>query len=107
MNSEELYDTQIAPLLLQAANLCKEHKIPFIAVTEYNKDDFGCTKYLGENPSVTMLVLHWAYLAKDNVDNLIIALMRYAKEHGHSSVFLQRLGVPCKTDNQFRKAICR
>lgn len=29
---EEIYDKEVAPLLLQAGKICEEHEIPFIAV---------------------------------------------------------------------------
>ena len=41
--SEQKYDELIAPKLLEIGNLCKEHKIPFIASCEYEPGKFGST----------------------------------------------------------------
>ncbi len=42
--------------------------------------------------SASQRLVHWAARAKGNVDVLIGAIDRHAKDHGHSSVYLQQLG---------------
>lgn len=87
-NAERLYDEQIAPLLAQAAKLSEEHGQPFVAQVEYEPGHFGLTAALGPRPSLTMKMVHWAALAKTNVDTFMVHLLRHVDEHGHSSIFL-------------------
>ena len=44
-NEEEVYDTQISPLMIQIIKICKEHKIPMIAsfACENGEDKGVCT----------------------------------------------------------------
>lgn len=95
MNNEEIYDKEIAPLLLQACKICQDNSIPFVAVTEFAPDEFGRTEYLGKNPSVSMLMSSWAARVRGNIDNFFLAAIRYGKEHGHNSIHLAMLKVPC------------
>lgn len=96
MEKEKIYDTQIAPLLLQACKICQDNGLPFIAVVEYTEGEHGRTEYLGKAPGIGMLMLSWAAHARDNIDRLIQSAVNHAKIHGHGSIFLTMLKVPTK-----------
>lgn len=87
---EQIYDEQVAPLLMQAAKICKEAEIPIVAQVEYAEGDFGLTSCLGENPSVSMLILHWAALSKGNLDLLVIKASRWNNGRPHNSIVLRQ-----------------
>lgn len=60
---ESVYDKEIAPLMARIIEICKEHRLPFVASVAYkgdtDDDDFGlCSTYLeydGERPRVEEL----------------------------------------------------
>jgi len=91
--SEVVYDAQIAPVLMDVAALCERHGIPFLALVEYEPKKLSRTEFLGENPCLEMMLARWAARSRGNVDSLIIQIMKYAREHGHSSVCLKTLGL--------------
>jgi len=49
-NKEDIYDSEISPLITQIIAICKKHKIPMIASFTYENDEekgFGrCTTHL-------------------------------------------------------------
>ena len=85
---ERIYDKQIAPLILRAAKLCDEHGMPLVAQVEYERGEFGLTYYLPDGASYTQRMTYWAARAKANIDVFMMAVMRHAEEHGHSSMYL-------------------
>lgn len=94
--SEQVYDEQIAPKLLELAKICRDNGMPFLATVEYAPGDFGTTADLPAEADRS-LPMDWSYVAarsRGNADSLIMHLMRQAHERGHASVLLQTLGVP-------------
>ena len=89
--SEQIYDTQIAPLLAQAGELCVKHRLPLVAQVEYTPGQFGATAWLGESAGLVMHLMLWAAGCKGNVDLLIMKIAAYGREHGHSSAILKVL----------------
>lgn len=91
---EAFYDAEIAPALRELAERCKANGLSFLAAVEWEPGETGRTFYT--TPPVG-LPLRWADLAirvNGNVDALIFALMRDAREVGHGSICLSKLGVP-------------
>jgi hypothetical protein len=96
VTAETVYDEQIAPLLLQAAKLCHEHGMPFVAQVEYQPGDFGMTADLPAREQRS-LPMDWMYVAgncRGNADSMIGHLVDGARERGHTSVYLSMLGIP-------------
>jgi len=89
--SEQIYDNEIAPLLMKAAEICFEHDISMVATVEYNKGDFGSTFNLPTDRSCAMSVNYMAIKSAGNVDALIMGIQKYAREHGHSSIYMEIL----------------
>ena len=94
MTREEQYDAEVAPLLLQAAQRCEKLGMSMIANVEYAPGEHGRTDCEAPGADLAQRVVHWAARAGNNVDSLILAIMRHANEHGHSSICLKTLGVP-------------
>lgn len=93
--AEQIYDEQIAPLLMQVAKLCHEHGMPFVAQVEYEPGDYGLTADLPER-SARSLPMDWMYVAaksRGNADLLIGHLVSQAEKSGHGSAYLMQLGV--------------
>ena len=101
-DNESVYDAEIAPLLLQVADRCKELGMPFIASVEFAPGSIGKTEVVMHKMSFAQRLAHYAVRAYGNVDKLILGINKYAKEYGHSSVFLQSIGNTnvVETENQ-------
>lgn len=91
---ERLYDETIAPALLEVMNQCRSAGFSLVAFVEYEPDHYGTS--LAKAPAATFAVnlVHTAARSNGNVDTLLIALIKHALEHGHSSLILSQLGVP-------------
>lgn len=96
MSDEEFYDAEIAQLLLKAGQLAQDRGLAFVATVEYAPGDFGTTATLPANHSHAMAMNKMAAMAKGNLDALAIGMAKRVREAGcgHSSVVLERLGVP-------------
>lgn len=99
MTNEEIYDTEIAPELLKLCKRCEELNMAFVASVEFDAATAGrgTTEYRPATKptlevSCAQMLVHWAARCNGNVDSLIFAIDKWAKEHGHSSVCLQMLG---------------
>lgn len=99
MTNEEIYDLEIAPKLRDLCERCRELGMSFVASVEYDPEHAGRGRTEWQAPtkptlqiSAAQLLVHWAARCNGNVDSLILAIDRMAKEYGHSSVYLQLLG---------------
>lgn len=91
---ERFYDEELAPVLADMAKRCAEKGLSFVALVEWDFGEVGHTGSLREGRGPQIENASAAAFAGDNVDALIMHLMRKATEHGHSSMFLHQLGVP-------------
>ncbi len=91
---EDFYDREVAPVLMELAKKCEDAKISFIAMTEWEPGETGRTATIQGDAGFGLKMAHTAMQAHGNVDSLMIAIKRYATEHGHSSAVLHLLGVP-------------
>lgn len=89
--SEKFYDEEIAPALLALCKKCQDAGIPFVARIEYEQGKAGRTQFLPESAGIAQRIATWAAACDGNVDSLMIAIARYAKDHGHSSLVLSIL----------------
>ncbi len=90
MSKEQVYDDEIAPLLLKAAKIAQEHEIPFLAVAEWEPGKIGRTQ-AGGLGGVEMVLTIAAAHADGNIDSLVMGMARRAKTVGHNSVVLAML----------------
>ena len=70
----------------------------FVAAIEYDKGKIGTTAAFQADVIHGIRWARSAALAGDNVDALIMSLMRHGHEVGHSSLALHRLGVPMEPE---------
>jgi hypothetical protein len=90
---EDFYDREVAPALLDLASRCEVRGMSIIAVVEWQPGDTGRTAALAAEASFALRLVELASQAHGNVDNLIMALTKYGKKHGHASICLKQLGV--------------
>lgn len=94
MTNEEFYDAEIAPALMKLAEACRQRQMSFTAAVEYGPDQVGETAWVEGDASFKFKLAAWSTRCAGNVDGLMIAVQRYANEHGHSSLVLKTMGVP-------------
>lgn len=96
MNREQIYDAQIAPLMAQIIDICKANQINAHMTFDLSDPDRqgegdvdSVTTHLPVNGCPAWL-RNMGYMAKakDNFDAFMMAVMRDAKEYGHSSLYL-------------------
>lgn len=92
--SEAIYDELIAPELLRLSKLAFENGISLLAVAEWEPGETGRTVCLVPNSSFAVRMVEVAMRCDGNVDAFMLAMMKHAREHGHSSMFLSQAGVP-------------
>lgn len=101
---EEIYDAEIAPALLKAAQRCQELGFPIIVSVEWERAEAsrGRTEFCpaldgDKRPSAAQLLVHYAARCNGNIDSMLMAVLRDAEKYGHSSIYLRMLG--CKNEN--------
>lgn len=94
MTKEEIYDKEIAPKLLEVAELCRKHHLPLVAAVKYAPYAIARTALLGPSPGCAILTVDAAAQAHGNVDILIWWIKSYGRKHGHQSVELKLMGIP-------------
>lgn len=84
--SEEIYDKEIAPALLDLVAKCKAAGIPFAALVEYEPGKVAETVWAIEKmQSLTMVMTVLAIKAQSNVDRFFINLGRWCNKKGIST----------------------
>lgn len=95
MSKESIYDEQIAPLMLKAAEVAKQHGIDFVAVVDIaDADDpyaIGVTRSVGSNPQPSVGLVNYAASHKGNVDSMMMQLVREQKDTPHNSIVITML----------------
>lgn len=81
-DNEQWYDAEIAPVLADLGDKCRERGMAFIAVVEYAQNERGATYSLPEGSGLEMHMIHLCSRSAPNVDSYIINLKRFAKRHG-------------------------
>jgi len=98
MSLEQVYDSEISPLVLQIIEICKQNNLPFFM--EFDLDgDMSCksSSVPTENNMVRMHDVVSQCLENNNsfnLDKFLFWIVREAQQKGHSSVFLSRLDIP-------------
>lgn len=103
MTDEEFYDVEVAPLLLALAKKHHDRGLGFLALAQWDKTGkVGRTVTLPEQAPASLrygLALASASTEEGvNIDGFMFAVMKEAREKGHSSMILKQLGVPLKPE---------
>ena len=93
---DAFYDSAIAPDLLRIGKLAQDNGISLLAVAEWEPGETGQTVALQAGSGFAMRMVKAAIDARGNVDAFFIAIERFARENGHSSIDLAQLGVPLR-----------
>ncbi len=91
---EAFYDREIAPALLDLGRRCQSAGLSLLAAVEWDWGECGSTVVFQERTGPQLTHARAAITGGLNADALIGALIDYARQHGHSSIFLKQLGVP-------------
>jgi hypothetical protein len=78
--SEDAYDSEIAPRLLELAERCKELNMPFVAAVEYEPGQLASTASGVERDDLTILVPYLASRYANRFDDIALALARKLHE---------------------------
>lgn len=76
MTGEERFDQTIAPLLLQAATIARDHGMSLLAVCQFEADKFSTTRTVAEDAGPYVRLCDAAVRSGGNVDKMIFELMR-------------------------------
>ena len=93
MDTEKIYDKEIAPKLLEIAKICKEYGFPFLAVVEYAINKIGRTEIATHDECLKMTMIRHCTKTAPNIDAYLIGLIKWAKENNinmDSSIFLRQ-----------------
>ena len=79
--SEEFYDKEIAPTLLELGRKCEARGIAFLAAVEYKRGEIARTSTLPVDSGLAMQMLLCCAVAGTNIDSYFIALVRFCREY--------------------------
>jgi hypothetical protein len=87
---DQIYDEQISPLMRQIIEICKTNNISMHASFELTPNEGYCTTHLplDPTPSFTMSLLGLVPRVRGNFDVLMNAVLKHAREKGHSSIYI-------------------
>ena len=95
MNTEQIYDEQIAPLMTKIIEICKENKIglhsSFRLTNEY-EEELYCHSCLPVKDGYLLDMLYLMVRCKGNIDSFILTLLKQIEEgRPNDSILLHRL----------------
>lgn len=95
MNTEEIYDEQIAPLMTKIIEICKENKIglhsSFKLSNEYDEEVY-CHSCLPAENGYLLNMLYLMIKCKGNIDSFVLTLLKEIEQgRPNDSIFLHRL----------------
>lgn len=79
--SEALYDERVAPLLAEAAKICMELDMPFLALVEYAKDERGETRVILPDEGLAMTMARGVAKFGVHIDGYLIGLIRHCNKN--------------------------
>lgn len=102
-DKEKYYDDVIAPKLRKVLELCQEKDISIIASVEFNEAGCIASSALISETAKDPIRMIWGLNqacegGAVNIDNFFFCIMKNAREKGHSSLILNKLGIPLKPE---------
>jgi len=92
-NKDSFYDKEIAPLLLEAAEKCRDNDIYIVCAVEYEEDKIGRTQILQENAGLAINMIYMCAATAPNFDSYTISLKKYCNKNKvdtGGSIFLSK-----------------
>lgn len=80
--SEQVYDEQIAPRLVEIAELCIAAGMSFLATVEYEPTKRATTRVIGPDSCLAMVMQSHCANTAPNIDSYIIGLAKYCNREG-------------------------
>jgi hypothetical protein len=82
MNTEKIYDTEIAPKLLEIAKICEANGIPFLALVEWAPGNIGRTELRTKDECLEMIMVRHCAKTAPNIDGYVLGLAKWANKEG-------------------------
>jgi hypothetical protein len=90
---ERYYEEVLKPKVVELAKACETEGLSFLALCEWEPGEYGRTCLLQPESSFALRLVDVAARATGNIDSLMLALKRHARENGHNSLYLSTCGV--------------
>ncbi|MFS1428544.1 hypothetical protein LMH73_015685 [Vibrio splendidus] len=91
---EEVYLEDVHPLLERIALVCIQNDIPLFVSCQDSES--SVRNSLINNKKTDKFRLHSIIAEKRDLDDILLAIIEDAKEHGHNSKILNAMGIPSK-----------
>lgn len=91
---EEIYNTDIHPLVERITLICKQSGMPMFMTFQDGSDSFRTSCINKDNSAFEKFKLHMMVNDTWSLDELISAIIEDAKKHGHNSLYLRAMGIP-------------
>lgn len=98
-SKERIYGDQIAPALHELAKQSQDRGLSFVASAAWSPGESGSTVSLQAGSGQATRIAAAATRSSNNADEIIFAMMKYARQNGHSLIYLRQLGVPLSPQN--------
>ena len=91
MTPEQVYDQEIAPLLLRAGQIAERHGIALTCLVQWAEGETGRTETMPHDRWPEARLASLGVRARGNVDALISAIRKDGEKRGHNSIWLRLL----------------
>ena len=95
---ETFYDEVLAPVLADLAKQAEEAGLSFIAVVEWAPEETGLTATIQKGAGWGVRLAYAAAQCGNNIDLLIMNILRAARGKNRSSIYLEKLGEPIQRE---------
>lgn len=82
MDTEKIYDKEIAPKLLEIAKICEANGIPFLALVEWSPGNIGRTDLRTKDECIEMIMVRHCAKTAPNIDGYVLGLAKWANREG-------------------------
>ncbi len=89
--SEQVYDDEIAPLLMQAAKKAEAVGLPLVCYVQLGPDNHGRTVTLPADAPFAVRMVELAARCNGNADSFLLALIKHARKHGPGGSMLMNI----------------
>jgi len=80
-DTEKYYDEEIAPLLREIAEKCKDNGLSMVCAVEFNRNEIARTALLQKDKGLEMVMISHCAKTAPNIDSFMIGLKKYCNEN--------------------------